>query len=367
VPAATIEIVKTADSAQVNAGSAIGFTLTVFNDAAGDATGVTLSDVLPTNAGLAWSIDAQGTGWDNSCKIDSGVLSCGGASGVTVPAGTSQAASTFTVHITSPTTGATGGDCPGGNGVVTNTGDVTTSNAGSGQSGASTCVQAQVDLSVTKSGTPATQELGQGNITWTMVVTNNGPSTATGVQLADPLPAGNTFVSASSTQGTCTGGPILNCNIGTMAAGASVTITLVTTPSVAGTQTNSVTVSGSRPETNTANNTATATVEVTAPFTPPAVFCVAVSKVTPKQLFVGRKTTLTIHVTQHGKAVKGIHVRIKGAKINIRTKPSNAKGVIKTVVKLKKAGVLVFSPIASKRCNTKRVGVTGVFTPPVTG
>jgi hypothetical protein len=36
-------------------------------------------------------------------------------------------------------------------------------------------------------------------------------------------------------------------------------------------------------------------------------------------------------------------------------------------VKLKKAGILVFSPIASKRCNTKRVGITGVFTPPVTG
>jgi hypothetical protein len=34
---------------------------------------------------------------------------------------------------------------------------------------------------------------------------------------------------------------------------------------------------------------------------------------------------------------------------------------------MKKAGILVFSPIASKRCNTQRVGVTNVFTPPVTG
>ena len=34
---------------------------------------------------------------------------------------------------------------------------------------------------------------------------------------------------------------------------------------------------------------------------------------------------------------------------------------------MKKAGILVFTPIASKRCNTKRVGVTNVFTPPVTG
>jgi hypothetical protein len=41
--------------------------------------------------------------------------------------------------------------------------------------------------------------------------------------------------------------------------------------------------------------------------------------------------------------------------------------VIKKTLKLKKAGVLVFTPIASKACNTKRVGVTNVFTPPVTG
>ena len=88
---------------------------------------------------------------------------------------------------------------------------------------------------------------------------------------------------------------------------------------------------------------------------------------TPNQLFVGRKTKLTIHVTQHGKAVKGVHVRIKGPKINVRTAASNRKGVITRNLTMKKAGILIFSPIASKRCNTKRVGITNVFTPPVTG
>ena len=324
---------------------------------------MTFNDTLPSNSGLSWSIASQGAGWNGSCAIAAGKLTCGP---VTVPHGTTQAASTFTVHITSPTTGATGGDCPN-TGVVDNTGDVTTTNDGSDQSSASTCVQALVDLSITKAGSPATQTLGDGNITWTIVVTNNGPSAATGVTIADPMPGGNTFVSASSTQGSCTGGAILNCSIGTMAAGASVTITLVTTPSAAGTQTNTVTVAGNRPETNTGNNQATATVQVTAPFVPPPVFCVAVSKVTPKQLFVGRKTALTIHVTQHGRAVKGVHVRIKGPRIDVRTAASNGKGVITRNVKMTKAGILIFSPIASKRCNTKRVGVTNVFTPPVTG
>jgi uncharacterized repeat protein (TIGR01451 family) len=284
---------------------------------------------------------------------------------VTVPAGTTQAASTFTVHITSPTTGATGGDCPT-SGVVNNTGSVTTTNDGTDQSSASTCVQALVDLSITKAGSPATQTLGDGNITWTIVVTNNGPSAATGVTIADPMPGGNTFVSATTSQGTCTGGAILNCTIGTMASGASVTITLVTTPSTVGAQTNTATVAGSRPETNTGNNSASATVQTVGVITPP-VFCVAVSKVTPKQLFVGRKTGLTIHLTQNQKAVKGVRVLIKGPKLLIRTGASNAQGIVKQTVKMKKAGIVIFTPIASKRCNTKRVGVTNVFTPPVTG
>jgi uncharacterized repeat protein (TIGR01451 family) len=365
VAAPSIHIAKTADAAQVNVGSPIGFTLTVFNSGSGDAKGVTLADTLPTNAGLSWSIASQGAGWGGSCAIAGGVLSCGP---VTVPAGTSQATSTFTVHITSPTTAATGGDCPG-NGTVDNTGTVTTSNDGSDQSSASTCVQALVDLSVTKAGSPASQTLGGGNITWTIVVTNNGPDADTNVKIVDPMPAGNTFVSATTTQGTCTGGVILNCSLGTMAAGASVTITLVTTPSTVGDQTNTVNVSGDRPETNTANNQASATVKTVADIItpPPPAPCIAVSKVAPKQLFVGRKTKLTIHVTQAGKAVKGIHVRIKGPKLNARTAASNSKGVITHTVKMKKAGILIFSPIASKRCNTKRLGVTNVFTPPVTG
>jgi uncharacterized repeat protein (TIGR01451 family) len=227
-------------------------------------------------------------------------------------------------------------------------------------------IQGLVDLAVTKTGSPNPVSEGA-NITWTMVVTNNGPDPDTGVTVSDPLPAGTTFVSVFvPPPATCTGGAIISCDLGTMTVGQSITITLVTTANAAGTITNTVHVVGDKPETNLANNTASASVVVQG-ITPPVTPCVAVSKVTPKQLFVGRKTTLTIHVTQGGKAVKGIHVRIKGAKIDIRTKASNSKGVIKRTLKLKKAGILIFTPIASKVCNTKRVGVTNVFTPPVTG
>jgi uncharacterized repeat protein (TIGR01451 family) len=360
VKGAAIHIVKTADAAQVNVGDKIGFTMTVYNAGNGDAHGVVLNDVLPTNPGLAWSIDKTGAGFGDSCSITAGVLSCGP---VTVPAGTTQAGSTFTVHITSGTTGATGGDCPE-TGVVNNTGNVTTTNDGSDQSSASTCVQALVDLAITKSGSPATQDLGQGNITWTMVVTNNGPSADSGVKVSDPMPAGNTYVSSATTQGTCTGGAILNCDLGTMAAGASVTITLVTTPSAAGLQTNVATVSGDRQETNLANNVATASVEITQPFTPP---CVLIKRITPGQLVVGHKTVVTVYLSRKGASVNGIKVSIKGAGINVKTKGANAKGVIKHTLKMKRKGILTFRPLASPSCGAERVGVRGPFTPPVTG
>jgi hypothetical protein len=41
--------------------------------------------------------------------------------------------------------------------------------------------------------------------------------------------------------------------------------------------------------------------------------------------------------------------------------------IVKQTLKMKKAGILILTPIASKASNTKRVGVTNVFTPPVTG
>ena len=127
----------------MSAGDPIGFTLTVWNDGVGRREGVTLTRTrCRSRPGLSWSIAGQGAGWAGSCGIAGGILSCGP---VTVPAGTSQAASSFTVHITSPTTAATGGVCPGGSGVVNNTGNVTTTNDGSDQSTASTCVAAPND------------------------------------------------------------------------------------------------------------------------------------------------------------------------------------------------------------------------------
>src|SRR6185503_4176457 len=53
-----ISIEKTADASSVSAGERIGFTITVTNAGPGAATGVTVTDTLPANPGLNWSIVA---------------------------------------------------------------------------------------------------------------------------------------------------------------------------------------------------------------------------------------------------------------------------------------------------------------------
>src|SRR5262249_33639371 len=130
---------------------------------------------------------SQGTGWGTTtppkCAIVSGTLDCGP---VTVPAGTSEANSNFTVHVISPTTAATGGVCPGGSGVVDNTGTVSTTNDGSGQSSASPGV-ASASIQIVKTA-DAPQVTAGDPIGFTLTVYNVGTGDAMGVTLSDLLP-----------------------------------------------------------------------------------------------------------------------------------------------------------------------------------
>src|SRR5262249_48589635 len=101
-------------------------------------------------------------------------------------------------------------------------------------------------------------------LTYTITVTNNGPSTATGVRLTDALPAATTFVSATPTLGSCTGTSTVSCNIGTLANGASATVTIVVIPTIAGSISNTATVTSGTTDNTTSNNSATATTRVNA-------------------------------------------------------------------------------------------------------
>ncbi|MBI5504690.1 MAG: DUF11 domain-containing protein, partial [Deltaproteobacteria bacterium] len=147
------------------------------------------------------------------------------------------------------------------------------------------------DLVVTKSG-PASVIPGT-NVVYTITVTNNGLRSADAVSVADPTPAGLTFVSNA---GDCV--LAYPCALGTLAVGATRTIT--TTYSVPSSYTtpdpvlNTATVSSTTLDPTPGNNTSTSST----PVVPSAD--VAVTKTGPASVVPGTNAVYTITVTNAG-------------------------------------------------------------------
>ena len=98
---------------------------------------------------------------------------------------------------------------------------------------------------------------------YNLAVTNSGPGAANAVVVTDALPAGATLISATPSQGTCSGTTTVTCSLGTMASGGSATITLQVTLVAAGPLSNTATVSAAPPpDPNSANNSSTASITV---------------------------------------------------------------------------------------------------------
>jgi uncharacterized repeat protein (TIGR01451 family) len=115
-------------------------------------------------------------------------------------------------------------------------------------------IGAPTDLAVSQTDSPDPVPP-SGNVTYTITVQDLGTAPASLVELRDDLPAGSTFVSTTPTQGSCTGtGPVF-CHLGTIAAGANATVSLVVTaPGANGTITNTAKVQTNVIDTNAAND-----------------------------------------------------------------------------------------------------------------
>lgn len=101
----------------------------------------------------------------------------------------------------------------------------------------------QSDLSLTKTDPPGRVPTGR-EMTYTLTVTNNGPDDAQTVVVTDTLPPSVTFVSAASAQGSCNeSGGTVTCALVTIASGGTATVDVVVTPNVAGTISNTASVS----------------------------------------------------------------------------------------------------------------------------
>jgi uncharacterized repeat protein (TIGR01451 family) len=176
-----LSLTKTADADPVTAGDSIGFTVTVSNDAQalGTATGVVFSDPLPGGAGVSWTIDpaVQDCTIDTDAQTGAQTLNCG-----PFDLGPDES---FSVHVTSPTSGSS---CQVYPNEVSLTGN---NNHPALTADASTTVQCP-DVTLLKTADADTVSAGQ-QIGFTITASNSdatGTGQARGVAISDPLPGG---------------------------------------------------------------------------------------------------------------------------------------------------------------------------------
>ncbi|MCL4295825.1 MAG: S8 family serine peptidase [Anaerolineae bacterium] len=81
------------------------------------------------------------------------------------------------------------------------------------------------DLAITKSDNPDPVQAGS-QLTYTIVVTNNGPATANGVVVTDTLDANTTFVSSSLGAACTHSSGVVTCNLGGLTPGQSTSFTI---------------------------------------------------------------------------------------------------------------------------------------------
>lgn len=171
-----------------------------------------------------------------------------------------------------------------------------------------TATATQADLHViSKTATPATVNAGE-NLTYVITVENLGPDAATNVTVTDTLASlVNTggFQSVVASQGSCTPNTVTNgtsqnlsCNLGTLNAAATATVTVVVRPSIATSGNRSNTASIRSPDIGDpvlSNNSASVTSAVT------AIADIAVSKTaTPLSVPAGAPLTFVATVRNNG-------------------------------------------------------------------
>lgn len=216
-----IELTATESIDPVVAGSAAGnltYIVTATNNGPSDATGVTISDALTLPAGVivASITPSAGTSFSDPTwtvgDIDSGDIA---TLTVVLTVDPSAVPGTDVISNTVTLTAVTETDTAAGNDTVT--------------TATSVIREVDIELTATESIDPVVAGSGAANLTYVITATNNGPSDATGVTLAEvlTLPVGVTVDSVTPSAGTSFADP--TWTIGDLADGGSETLTIVLT------------------------------------------------------------------------------------------------------------------------------------------
>jgi uncharacterized repeat protein (TIGR01451 family) len=242
--------------ASVTAGSSATYTVTLVNNGPNAASGVVLTDTLP--AGSTFDSMTHTAGPDAFTLSASGNTATETAGGA-ITAGASDTFSLVVTASSSLTAGANFSDSVS----VTSNSSTTDPNLGNNSATAiGSIVGASADLGVAVSAAPTATEGDQ--IVYTIIVSNGNTlyqSAATGVVLTDTLGANLRFVSSIPSPSSQSGSTV-TFNLGTLAYNASVTITLTAQATEDGALINSASVSGTSADPNSANNSRSATTQV---------------------------------------------------------------------------------------------------------
>ncbi|MBK6768224.1 MAG: DUF11 domain-containing protein [Ardenticatenales bacterium] len=260
-PDVELDLTKTDSPDPVIAGQNLTYVLTVTNNGTDPAPNVTIIDNLPVGTVFVSATPSTG----GICTLSGGnVVTCVWA-GDTAPGGTRSV--TIVVRVCPDVLCGT---------ILVNTAVASADFGLPDPATTATTVGTRSDLSITKTRTsPVGPGTAGQNITYSIVVTNAGPSNSVNTIVTDILSANLQFVSATSTLGTCSAvGQTVTCTLGTLGAPGqcattpvpqTATITLVarTCPeALCGSAiANTATVSGGNlacannlPDPNTANN-----------------------------------------------------------------------------------------------------------------
>jgi uncharacterized repeat protein (TIGR01451 family) len=249
-----VGITKTADQLAVDAGDPIGYTITVTNNGAGTAFNIVVTDELPVAPGLDWTVDDDG-GAD--CSIDGDLLTC------TIDE--LAAGDSVSIHISSPTTGAS---C----GIVSNSASFTEQNDPEGGSTPQRRIEINCPNVTVEKEADADPVSAGDQIGFTITVTNTGTGTARDVTLTDDLPVftgADWAIDEAGTTPTCEiASGVLSCDFGDLAEGETATVHIVspTTADSCGQIENQVDVAASNESDDaTGDNSADASVTVECP------------------------------------------------------------------------------------------------------
>jgi uncharacterized repeat protein (TIGR01451 family) len=257
VPVSADLAVTASGPSSVTAGTNATYTITVTNNGPNTAQSVVLTDTLPTGSSFVSITPAAGNPDSFSFTQSGGTVT--GTVG-SMAAGSSDS---FTLVVSAPSNLGNGANFSDSVSVSSATPDPNTANNSATVSG-SISNGLGADLSVAATG-PATSTEGS-SVTYTVTVTNNGPSDAANVVLTDNLPGQTKFVSATTSQGTFTqSGGVVTFSLGTVPSGTTVTATVTVLLLEDGSLTDSASVTSSTSDPNTGNNSSSATTSVAEP------------------------------------------------------------------------------------------------------